>query len=830
VDAWPRIKEIFAECHELPAAERAAALARACEAEPHLHSEVAALIASYEAAGNFLELPAAIPPSRVAPGMQLGPYEVLECIGVGGMGEVYRARDTRLDRIVALKTLTWTAADEAAKRRFEHEARIVSRLNHPNICALFDIGRHDGVEYLVMEFLEGETLSRRLERGPLPREELLRHAVAIADALDRAHRQGVVHHDLKPSNIVLTESGAKLLDFGIASLQGADVEASGVFGTIAYMSPEQLSGATGDAQSDLFSFGAVLYEMATGRRAFCGDRTEDVSRAIRKGVTSAFVDAAAQVDKRVVPVIGKALAPNRNERYRSAAEIRDDLQRIQSGSAAAGWWPAAAAAFVILAIVAAVVLSQWRESGKPASSVRAVAVLPFKPLVPGGSDDYVGVALADALISELGVLETVSVRPLSTISRYARQAADPVEAGRALNVQLVVDGAIQRSGERLRVSVHLIRVGDGSTVWSDRFDARWTDVFRVQDAIAEQVAHALAVQLTGEHRRTVQRRRPANLQAYEAYLKGRYFWNNRTAGDVQRALRYFGDAIGRDPEYASAYAGLADTFALLGSTALAVQPPGDAGKKAIAAAARALELDDSLAEAHVSYAFAVYSFDWEWSRGEQHFQRAIALDADYATAHYWYSLFLNQVGRVDEALAAAERAVALEPLSPVGTYAVGLAHYCARRFDRAREYAQRVLEVDPTYPLGLRLLGSSLAAEGRYQDAIPLYEQLVESAPANSLYAAWLAHVYGRAGREAEARQILRRFAEQAAAGEYVAAANLAIGHLGVGDTDAALDSLEHALAERSQALTYLKIDPVYDPLRSDPRFVNLLVSVGLTR
>jgi tetratricopeptide (TPR) repeat protein len=339
----------------------------------------------------------------------------------------------------------------------------------------------------------------------------------------------------------------------------------------------------------------------------------------------------------------------------------------------------------------------------------------------------------------------------------------------------------------------------------------------------------LAVTLSGEERRRVQKRRPASVEAYEAYLKGRYFWNMRTGESLTRALGYFQDALGFDPGYAQAHAGLADTYAILGSTAIAALPPSDAGPKAIAAAARALELDPSLAEAHVSFAFAVYSYQWDWARGEEHFRRAIALDPDYATARYWYSLYLDQLGRLEEAAAEAQRAVDLEPLSQVGTYAVGLTHYCARRFDRAREYARRVLEVDPGHPLGLRLLGSSLVAEGQYSEAIEPYERLARSAPENSLYGGWLAHVYGRAGRAAQARALLSQLSSHPDA-RRLAAANIAIGYIGIGDHATALSWLEHAYGEHSQALTYLKVDPVYDPLRSDRRFVDLLQQVGLNR
>ena len=637
-----------------------------CGGETAIRDEVVALLAAHQAAGDFLETPAVRLFEEALhadlAGRRIGPYQFESRIGQGGMGDVYRAQDTRLGRTVAIKVLpSHAAASQSSRDRFEREARTIAALNHPHICALYDVGSDHGVDFLVMEFLEGETLAARLLRGPLPENEVSRIAAQIASALDRAHRTGVVHRDLKPSNIILTESGAKLLDFGIAKLhdgeagrdaRSADMPPStltgrgGIMGTVAYMSPEQVRGEAVDARSDLFSLGTVIYEMARGRRPFAGETTQELCAAILRGV--AGIPSGLDESRGLDAVMARALQPDRDARYQDAAAMQAALLQLHRAPAHPWWWRTAAMAGFIGIFVAAgwLLLQRDDRQSAPLSTVRAVAVLPFTPLAAsGGESDYLGVALADALITELGALETVAVRPSSGSARRAGTGADPVAAGRELEAELVVHGAIQRAGDNLRVTVHLVRVGDGLTVWSERFDTRWTDVFSVQDTIAEQVASALAVPLTRDDRRRVQRRRPANVDAYEAYLKGRYFWNMRTAEGLTRALGYFQDALRLDAGYAQAHAGLADTYAVLGSTALAALPPSDAGPKAIAAAARALEIDGTLAEAHVSYAFAVYSYQWDWTRAEEHFRRAIALDPDYAPAHYWYrSTSINSAG------------------------------------------------------------------------------------------------------------------------------------------------------------------------------------------
>jgi eukaryotic-like serine/threonine-protein kinase len=868
-DRRQRLKKLFAEAVALPAGERTRFVAAASGADAALGRELESLLASYERADGFLERPPEISPLHAygipldvrAPtlptGRKLGPYQILEPLGAGGMGEVYRARDVRLDRIVALKVLHRTAAGDAGLRgRFEHEARAISKLAHPNICALFDIGEHEGVDFLVMEYLEGETLAARLAKGPLPFDAVVRHAIEISDALDRAHQQGVVHRDVKPSNIMLTESGArsaglpqaKLLDFGVAKLQGRDAAASGaallpaepgaltgggpLVGTIAYMSPEQLRGEAIDARSDLFSFGAVLYEMATGRRLFAGSDATAIRAAILEGEWQARRETADRVGEGLTRIIEKALHADRRDRYQHAADMRAELQQLdpaagqQPGSRR--WKLIGAAAALIVALTIAGALMAGVGRSRPvghSAAVPSLSILPFTPLAPGGADDYVGVALADALATELHALDTVSVRRIGTGNRFTGPGADPIAAGRELGVDLVMDGAIQRQGDRLRVTVHLARVSDAVTLWSQHFDSAWNDVFRVQDQIAEQVTHALAATLTGDERRRLNRRRTGSLDAYEAYLKGRYFWNERNVQALHRALDYFEQAIAKDPNYASAYAGIADTYAMLGSMPYADLSESDAGPKAKAAATKALELDETLAEAHVSLAFITYAFEWDWARGEAEFKRAIELDPEYATAHYWYALYLNQVGRTDEALAQAQRSVDLEPLSLVGTYSVGLAHYFARDFDAARRYADKTLEISPQFLLGRRLRGMVDIAMGRNADAIVGLRALNQAQAESSLSAGLLAYAYGRAGDRASAHAVLDPLVTRSQE-RFVSPANIALGYVGTDEVDTAIRFLELAYAQRSQALTFLKNDPLYDRIRSDPRVVDLIARV----
>ena len=571
-----------------------------------------------------------------------------------------------------------------------------------------------------------------------------------------------------------------------------------------------------------------MFEMATGRRAFQGDNPSRIRDAILGGAVPAIHPREANAD--IAAIIRRALEPDRSRRYARAADLRGDLQSAvkanETGRTRRRFVPTAIAAAMLVVGLAIWAFMRTSDQTKPSTTTRSVAVLPFRPLTGAPVDEnYIGVALADALVTELSAFRSVSVRPLAASARFGPDA-DPLKAGRELGADLVLGGQIQRSADQLRVNLYLLRVADNRTVWSDRVDSPWTNVFAVQDTIAREVARALAVNLPGEDRQRVVRRRTTNVEAYEAYLKGRYFWNTRTADGLEKARGYFQQAVERDPGYAAPYAGLADTYALLGSMPYAVMPPTAASTKARAAALEALARDPTLADAHVSLAFVTYSFDWDWATGEQEFKRAIELDPNYAPAHYWYSLYLDQVGRLDAALREAQRARDLEPLSLVGTYAVALNQYYSRRFDAARDYVGKALEIAPTFPPALRLLGSVELAEGHSDAAVATFERLSTVAPGNSLHLAMLAYAHGRAGHKAQGDAILHDLVASSRT-RFVPAAHIATGYIGVGSVGEAFSWFDKAITERSQALTFLRAEPLYDVIRSDSRFAALIKQVG---
>jgi len=625
---------------------------------------------------------------RLTTGSRLGPYEILGQIGAGGMGEVYRARDRKLDRDVAVKVLPESvAADPDALARFEREAKAVAALSHPNILAIHDFGTHEGTVYAVTELLEGETLRGKLDAGRIARKQAVNYALQVAKGLSAAHEKGIIHRDLKPENLFVGKDGhLKILDFGLAKREApvargeetsaptvsGHTEPGTVMGTVGYMSPEQVRGRPADHRSDIFSFGVVLYEMLTGRRAFRGETPVETMHAILKEETPGLAGSASAISPALERIVRHCLEKSPEERFQSARDIAFALGEASSGSAAAPATPVPqpprprafrpllwAAGVAGLAALAAAVL--WLRPG--ARSIDSLAVLPF---VNAGGDpnaEYLSDGITESLINSVSQIPGIKVVSRSSAFHYKGKDVGARTVGRELGVRAVLTGRIVQRGDGLSIRAELVDARDDTHLWGEQYNRRLSDILAVQEEIAGDISGKLRQRLTGEEMKRLTRRSTENPEAYGLYLKGRYHWNKRTGQDLQKGIGYFQQAIEKDPTYALAYAGLADCYAVL--FLYAGLPSSENFPKAKAAASKALEIDDTLAQAHAALAFTHEVFYWDFSAAEKEYRRAIELDPKYPTAHHWCSLYLSGLGRYEQAIAEAERAYELDPLSPI---------------------------------------------------------------------------------------------------------------------------------------------------------------------
>jgi serine/threonine-protein kinase len=754
----------------------------------------------------------------LAAGTRLGPYQIVAPLGKGGMGEVYRARDLRLGREVAVKVVPEELAQDPQRlARFEREARAVAALAHPNILVLHDFGSEQGVPFAVTELLEGVDLRGRLAGGALPWREAVAIGAAVADGLAAAHAKGILHRDLKPGNLFLTADGrVKILDFGLARVEAptpsdletatydpVQTESGVVMGTAGYMPPEQLLGLPVDGRGDLFALGCVLFEMVAGRRPFGGRTAAATAAAVLHEPPPPLADFGVRVPGEVERLIRRCLHKQPERRVQSARDLAIALRAALTSPEAAP-----------------VVSPRRRRKAVP-----SLAVLPLVNTNLDADADYLSDGITESIITALSQLPGLRVMARSTVFRYKGRDVDALEVGRALKVRAVLTGHLARRGDRLTLQTELVAVKDGARLWGERYDRNLADLLAVEKAIAQEIAEKLRLRLTGSEKKRLGRAGTVSPEAYQCYLKGRYHWNKRSAEGLKKSIKLFEQAIDIDPTYALAYTGVADAYLNLGGWGHL--PFREAYPLAKAAAARALAIDPDLAEAHVSLAMVKKEYDWDWPGAGRDYERALELNPNYAIAHQWYGEYLAALGRHEPAIAAIKRAIELDPLSLIIHATLGRhGYYFARRYDEAIAQLRATLGMDEGFWVARSFLGLVYARVGRLDEALAELEA-ARRLDDNLEIVAELGYTHALAGRRDAARREFD-FLRQLSQKRYVSPILGALIAVGLGEHDEAFGWLEKAYEDRAQVLSEIKAEPAFDPLRPDPRFADLLRRVGL--
>jgi eukaryotic-like serine/threonine-protein kinase len=756
-------------------------------------------------------------------GDKLGPYEILASIGAGGMGEVYRAQDTRLNRQVAVKV-----SSAQFSERFEREAKAIAALNHPNICQIYDVGPN----YLVMEYVEGTPIVSSNRPQALAPDEVLKLAVQIASALEAAHAKGIVHRDLKPANILATANGVvKLLDFGLAKQSGSSdahetqsigvTQVGTIMGTPAYMSPEQAEGRPADARSDIFSFGTVLYEMLSGRRAFAGGSSAAAIGAVVHKNPEPIKTAPA-----LEAIVRKCLSKSPDGRFQTAADLRQALEGAATRGGNGIKRPTVAGAIVIgLLLVVGAGVGIYLKASK-AGGIDSIAVLPLENRSNDADADYISDGITESVNNSLARLPNLKVTPHSVALHYKGKAMDVQKVGDELHVRSVLTGCVLQRGDDLVVEVELDDVRDGKQLWGEQYRRKVADLLAVQSDIAREVSQRLLrSQISTQDQQQMAKGSTDNPEAYRLYLKGKYYTYKLTKEGFDTGIDYFNQAIAVDPNYALAYSGLAFNYVNQDDWFI---PPSEAGPKVKEAAKRALAIDNSDAQAHLSMGIVAQWYDWDWAAAESEFKRTIELNPNGADAHSYYGWFLAPMRRYDQAIAEAKRAQQIDPLSVFPAASVGAVYLFARQWDSSLEASQHAIAIDPNFWFSYCFLGRAYEQKGKLTEAIATFQRAIELEKNNTETWSGLGHAYAVSGNRVEAQKVLDHLKELSAH-SWVAPYNVAVIYAGLGDKEQTFRLLERAYQDRSYYMpTFLTTDSRLDNLHSDPRFADLRRRVGL--
>jgi len=736
-------------------------------------------------------------------------YKILEKVGEGGMGEVYLAQDTKLNRRVALKFLpVQLASDGELKERFKREAQAAAALNHPNIITIHEVAEYETRPFIAMEYVEGESLKDLISKKDLSINEVLDISLQISDGLAVAHRAGIIHRDIKPQNILMGKDGrVRICDFGLAKAK-RDItltQAGSTLGTIGYMSPEQAQGKGTDHRSDIFSLGVVLYEMITSQLPFKGEHDAATIHSIVNDTPEPLARYKSDVPEELQRIVGKAVEKDREVRYQHSDDLRADLGRLKTELETG-------------------VGKALETAAEPAPSI---AVLPFANLSADKEQEYFCDGMAENIINALTQVEDLRVVARTSAFVFKEKREDIREIGRKLSVRMLLEGSLQKAGNRLRITAQLINVADGYHLWSEKYDRDMEDVFAIQDEISLAIVDKLKLKLLGGAKAKLMKRHTEDLDAYSLYLKGRYFFNKRTEEGLKRSIEYFERAIENDPGYALAYAGLADSYSTLPDYSSV--PPKEANPKAKEAAMRALEIDNKLSEAYAALGTIRWG-DWDWEGAEREFLRAIELSPGCETAHWMYAYHLMYMARFDEAIREMKQALELDPLSLAINRNLGQVFYHAGQYDQAIEQLQKTIEMDPHFSYAHLLLGLAYGQKSMYKEALAeLEKEKALSGGWDPFAGAWFAPVHvvmGMKGRVQKALDDFTKRSEQA----YVPPCGLALLHFALGENDQGFEWLHKAYEASDSWLRVLKIFPGFASVRSDPRFKALLKKVGLEK